>query len=351
MGQLNVFLNTLRIFMSEFINKLESKITQQLASQRVGYLLGAGTSFLSGDGFPLESSLWESIKEDVSEPERCDIEKKIDEGARGLEHALDLLDDGGVHETPHRFVVTDAIASLFCTITPPLDYHRVFLSRIGTRSEQNIPVFCLNYDPLLERAADAARVSLTDGFRGFEAAYFDPSVFQQSVGIIHRGRRYPQFRPIHGNICLFKLHGSLGWYISDGVVRRSSFSEAIPDESKRLMIPPQRRKATDTMSQPYAALWSEFRGRLRHGPLLINRLVCIGYGMGDEHVNAVLDNALARQDFTLIVFARSLSKDALQRWGGKRNVIVVTNEKCFVYGEVGPGHPDMWSFERLINEV
>lgn len=117
------------------------------------------------------------------------------------------------------------------------------------------------------------------------------------------------------------------------------------------MVPPQHRKATDTTTPPYAALWSEFRRLLRHGPSPIYRLACVGYGMRDHHVNAVIDNGLARSNLTLLVLARSLTDDIFYHWSPKTNVIIVTRNRCSLYSEVGPGHPDLWNFARLSKEV
>lgn len=117
------------------------------------------------------------------------------------------------------------------------------------------------------------------------------------------------------------------------------------------MIPPQRRKAVDTMLPPYSALWSTFRGCLAHNAAPINRLVCIGYGFADEHVNAVIEAALARSDLTVLIFAKSLGPLAWARWSVKPNVIVVTEAQCSVKGLIGPGHVDLWSFERLAKEI
>ena len=117
------------------------------------------------------------------------------------------------------------------------------------------------------------------------------------------------------------------------------------------MVPPQRRKATDTMLPPYAALWSTFRGCLGHNATPINRLACIGYSFTDEHVNAVVDAALARTDFTLLIFTRALPDAAWSRWSLKTNAVVVTETRCSLKGTVGPGHTDLWSFERLCKEV
>ena len=105
------------------------------------------------------------------------------------------------------------------------------------------------------------------------------------------------------------------------------------------------------MIPPYSALWSAFRGCLSHNEAPINRLVCIGYGFADEHVNTVIENALARTDFTLLIFTKELDATAWFRWSAKTNVIVVTEKRCSVKGTTGPGHADLWSFERLAKEV
>ena len=79
---------------STFISRLEAKVAQQLGSQRVGYLIGAGASFLNGCGYPLAGQLWTHIGPKVPNPERAEIQAKLDGGADGIEQALDLLDDG-----------------------------------------------------------------------------------------------------------------------------------------------------------------------------------------------------------------------------------------------------------------
>lgn len=338
--------------MSAFHNKLENKVSKQLSSQRIGYLLGAGASYLNGNGYPLATEMWSLICDKLPEPERNDIQSKIDEGADDLEAALDLIDDGGVEDKPHRHHVIHAIANHFITVKPSLETHAEFLYRISQKRDEIVPIFVLNYDPLLERAAVHRKLCLIDGFIGNEHAYFDSSVFQQRIGVPRRiwGKR--RFGIAVGRMHLYKLHGSLGWYENgSNEVLRCGFDLPPLNGFKRLMIPPQRRKATDTMSIPYTSLWSEFRAIIRHGPFLVNRLVSIGYGMRDEHVNDVIENGLARSDMTLMIFARDLEAEVFIRWSQKKNVIIITNQKCSLNGELGPGHPNLWDFERLSKEV
>lgn len=338
---------------ADFIGRLEAKVTEQLHAQRAGYLLGAGSSYLDGEGYPLTFALWDLIKGRIADDaKRSEIQSKLDAGASGIEQALDLLDDGGANDTPHRHLVTNALAEHFATIAPKLDSHVEFIHRLSCRTGSSVTIFSLNYDPLVEWAAEASKGRLTDGFLGNDHAYFSPAVFDERIGRIrgtHKGRQFEETAyPIH----LLKLHGSLGWYeLPGGDIRRCPPRADLPHGARRLMIPPQRRKATDTMLPPYAALWSVFRGRLAQDVTPINRLACIGYGFADEHVNAVVENALSRTDFTLLIFAKALSDPVWHRWSAKSNVVVVTEDRCSLKGELGPGHADLWSFEGLCKEV
>lgn len=338
---------------AEFLAALEAKVLEQLSSQRVGYLLGAGSSHLNGSGYPLAGDLWGLIKSKIPDATRCaHIQDKLDGGVGGLERALDLLDDGGAADTPYRHLVTTALAELFMPMSPPLDTHVAFVRRLAMRADPWTKVFSLNYDPLLERAAARARVRVVDGFLGAEESYFDAAVFEERIGRIrgtHRGRQLEEtVRPLH----LLKLHGSLGWYeCPTHGVRRCGFAVNPPSGAKRLMVPPQRRKATETMLPPYAAIWSEFRACLSQSARPLHRLVCLGYGFTDEHVNAVIEAALARVDFTVLILTRALCDEAWARWSARHNVVVVTEARSSLKGEKGIGHPDLWSMERVSKEA
>jgi hypothetical protein len=338
--------------LASFLEELEREVKQQLRSQRVGYLLGAGSSYLGGKGYPLTAALWERIANDIPERERAQIQAKLAEGADGIEPALDALDDGGATETPHRLEVTRAIAALFRTLTPPLNTHMAFVQRLGGRSDRQVPVYSLNYDPLVEHAADRARVRLTDGFLGTENAFFEGSSFGETPYFprgTHKGRQLdPAPRPIQ----ILKLHGSLGWYEDkDKIARRCAYTASPPEGTRLLMVPPQRRKAAETTHPPYSALWSRFRGGLSHDERPLNRLVSIGYGFRDHHVNEIIEPALSRSDFTLLIFAMDLLDSVWDYWSPKSAAIVVTKNRCSLFGRTGEGHKDLWDFERLAQEV
>ena len=226
-----------------FTCELEVKVEEQLQAQRVGYLLGAGSSYLGNTGYPLTVELWDLIRDEIADTQkRSQIEVTMKGGATGIEDALDQLDDGGAIDTPYRHLVTDAIASHFMPKNPSLNRHIDFVRRISNRPDPSVKVFNLNYDPLVERAAEAARVRLSDGFLGAEHAFFAPEVFEERIGQIrgtYKGRQFDEtVKPIH----LMKLHGSLGWYdCPQQGARRCAYGLSPPSNTKRLMIPPHYR--------------------------------------------------------------------------------------------------------------
>lgn len=336
-----------------FITDIENKIRDQTKSRNVGFLLGAGSSYLNGDGYPLAGQLWEKISSDVPEQERQQIQEKIDNGATGIEHALDLLDIGNVNEEPHRYSVVQAIFKHFSLIEVPLDLHRVFVSLLSRREEETpIRVFSLNYDPLIERASEQEHINVFDGFHGHEKAFFDAGSFRHTVVVRGRNYRGRQVRGVTGNIRLIKLHGSVGWYDDSKTgIRRSKFNTSLPNTAKWLMIPPQHRKARDTGKAPYSTLWSEFRGSLFHGDDKLNRLITLGYGMADEHINAEIESALERTNFTLIIITKELPDLIFNIWSTKQRVHIVTESRCSSNGVLGKGHADLCSFEGFIERM
>ena len=80
-------------------------------------------------------------------------------------------------------------------------------------------------------------------------------------------------------------------------------------------------------------------------------MACFGYGFADEHVNTVIEIALARTDFTLLIFSKEISDPAWNRLSVKPNTVIVTASRCSLKGAVGGGHNDLWRFERLCKEV
>jgi hypothetical protein len=336
-----------------FEEKLKAKVIEQIHGKDVGFLLGAGASFLNGAGYPLATGLWNEVRTLVAGEDRELIEAELVQRGVGFEEALDFLDDGSLPRQQLRHRVAAAIADRFRALRPPLEFHCSFIKGLSRRRERRIRVFTLNYDPLIENAADRELVLLSDGFCGAHNPFFHQSSFEFRLATLSRRRLRPVSDPVRGMINFYKLHGSIGWFI-DGRngVRRCRPEDAIPEDATLLMIPPHYRKAQDTGFPPYSMLWSEFRGILNNDQRrLLSRLVCVGYAFRDTHVNPILEAAVARRNFTMLIFARDLTDATFDHWKTFQNVIIATERRCALYREEGPGIRDIWSFEWLAEEV
>jgi hypothetical protein len=159
----------------------------------------------------------------------------------------------------------------------------------------------LNYDTLLEQGADAEGAVLVDGFVGNLRRVFRPESFnldfyfpaQTTEGKVHR-----YDRALH----LYKLHGSITWHkVAEGWENPyglySSYFQQNSHEDD-VLIYPTPLKYGQTLGLPYSELFRRF-GNAVAQPQSV--LFVAGYGFGDEHVNAIIRQALAIPSFTLIV--------------------------------------------------
>lgn len=212
---------------------------------------------------------------------RDDIDTCIENATRALARACDLsISDeyGGIG------IQKKLIQKL---LTRPLTLKRV-------------NIFTLNYDTLIEQAADATGVSLMDGFIGTECRVFRPESYgwdmyfpaETTEGRVHRIDRV-----LH----LYKLHGSITWTASKSStenpygIRSASFD---PEEKNPILIYPTPTKQGEALGMPYSELFRHFANAVVQPQSV---LIVIGFGFGDEHVNAIIRQALAISSFTLVI--------------------------------------------------
>lgn len=180
--------------------------------------------------------------------------------------------------------------------------HRRLIKKILTRplNLRRVNLFTLNYDTMIEQAADAEGAVVVDGFVGTVSRVFRPESYdldfyfpaQTTEGRVHRFDR-----AVH----LYKLHGSITWTRTDsdwdnpyGVYSVSSGAGNSPD----VLIYPTPQKYAQALGMPYSELFRRF-GSAVVQPQSV--LFVVGYGFGDAHVNALIRQALAIPSFTLVV--------------------------------------------------
>ncbi len=183
-----------------------------------------------------------------------------------------------------------------------LTTYKTLVRKLLTRplNLKRVNVFTLNYDTLVEQATDAEGVVLLDGFVGTQRRVFRPESYEQDLYFpaeTTEGRVHRFDRVLH----LYKLHGSITWTANEPSiddpygVRSAAFN---PEGTQPLLIYPTPAKYGETLGMPYSELFRRFACTLVRPQSV---LFVIGYGFGDEHVNAIIRQALAVPSFTLVV--------------------------------------------------
>jgi len=180
--------------------------------------------------------------------------------------------------------------------------YKTFIRKILTRplNLKRVNIFTLNYDTLVEQAADAEGVVLLDGFIGTHRRVFRPESYEQDLYFpaeTTEGRVHRFDRVLH----LYKLHGSITWRSSEPTIDDPYGVQSVPFDSKGsqpLLIYPTPAKYGETLGLPYSELFRRFAAAVTRPQSV---LFTIGYGFGDEHVNTIIRQALAVPSFTLVI--------------------------------------------------
>jgi hypothetical protein len=183
-----------------------------------------------------------------------------------------------------------------------LSTYKTLVRKLLTRplNLKRVNIFTLNYDTLVEQASDAEGIVLLDGFVGSQRRIFRPESYEQDLYFpaeTTEGRVHRFDRVLH----LYKLHGSITWTANESTVENpyGVQSEAFSPEGKQpLLIYPTPAKYGETLGMPYSELFRRLAGAIVRPQSV---LFIVGYGFGDEHVNAIIRQALAVPSFTLVI--------------------------------------------------
>lgn len=180
-----------------------------------------------------------------------------------------------------------------------------FASRTATRERLNI--FTINYDRIIEYAAELAGIRLIDRFVGtinpvFRSTRVEVDMHYNPPGI----RGEPRY--LEGVVQFSKLHGSLDWVMRDGVVRRIALpygAESIAkftEDKDTLMIYPNSAKDRETSEYPYVELFRDLAATICRPN---STVVLYGYSFGDEHINRVIVDMLTIPSTHLVIISFS----------------------------------------------
>ena len=264
---------------------------------------------------------------------------------------LALANDGALvaSKTALDALINELTLSLVTLVDLPaqgkegaLKTHRRFVKKILTRplNLRRVNMFTLNYDTLIESAADAEGSVLVDGFVGTLRRIFRPESYdldfyfpaQTTEGRVHRFDR-----ALH----LYKLHGSITWHRCPADWQNpyglyaTFFNQAAPEDD--VLIYPTPLKYGQALGLPYSELFRRFAGAIAQPQSV---LFVIGYGFGDEHVNALIRQALVIPSFTLVVVDPDATSDFVS------HLKQLGDERVWLVGGLKLG-----TFEHLVEKL
>jgi hypothetical protein len=237
----------------------------------------------------------------------CSLHTWAEAARQGI--ALTTPGGNGVSSTPMETLIdqlTRALAKA-CDLGQPgnpsyLQSHRDLITKLLTRplNLRRVSLFALNYDTLLEQAMDAEGVVAVDGFVGTMRRIFRPESYDQDLyfpaqtteGHVHRLSRVAH---------LYKLHGSVNWHMTEPTWENpyGLYSTFYDEEAADpVVVYPTPLKYGQTLGLPYSELFRRFATNIVQTQSV---LFVIGYAFGDDHVNAIIRQALAVPSFTLVI--------------------------------------------------
>lgn len=210
------------------------------------------------------------------------------------------------------------------------------LARWIRQADRRFPVevFTTNYDTLLERALEDERVPVFDGFTGGRMPFF---LSATPTGGDEPGRGWTR---------LWKIHGSVTWTWHEPAGQRPRIVRG-PERAGGELIFPSFHKYDESRRQPYSSMLDRF-GRVL-GDREDTLLVTIGFSFGDEHLNAVLFDALAaRPRLSVVALQYSDPKpdhELVRRAERHSNLLVYGPERAIVGSRAGE-----WRLQEPVDE-
>lgn len=201
----------------------------------------------------------------------------------------------------------------------------------GINRDHPVEIFSPNYDLLLEEAFERALLPYFDGFSGAHKPFFDPT----SIATDRLPSRWSR---------VWKIHGSLGWDISEGTVIRTGSRGATK------LIYPDHLKYDQISRQPFSSLFERLKSFLTTPDSL---LICTGFSFFDSHIAAVLDEALEANKHTAILAFqyKNLCEEpyAVGLATKRPNMSVYARDGAVIFGVKGNWNPGQSPSDEWLN--
>ncbi|MGL5208939.1 SIR2 family protein [Cetobacterium sp.] len=190
----------------------------------------------------------------------------------------------------------------------PYLHEELLLKLLGIKKYNQINIFTLNYDILIETAAENLNILLNNGFQGFQTRKFNPANFSYKNFV----ETTDGSRKISKNINLIKLHGSLSWKFDDKVVPYNIIEKQLKlddkynldynnifNDGKEVIIYPVQTKKSYSLDLPYSEMFRQFNEAINKNN---STLFIMGYSFLDEHINDIIESSMTNPYINIVIF-------------------------------------------------
>lgn len=248
---------------------------------------------LDDDDFDYESIYYSIIDQPFSDEEFSDVEREAIKDAVkfAYEYIDSILREHIPHPYPVEFTNVIEFINLFNenrikSFIGPNNVTHFVQTDTGNKSF----IFTLNQDLFFERLYPNKNISIpgiknnSDWFTSYYREKLDPSDYCKLPNEKELNRIRPNILS-DGNFFLIKLHGSYNWISSDG--------------TQKMVI--GRGKTEQIQKEPLLKYYFEiFENVLSQNE---RRLLIIGYGFGDNHINRIISNAMKNYGLRIYVIS------------------------------------------------
>lgn len=170
------------------------------------------------------------------------------------------------------------------------DLNRLFAKLLQSHPK-HVQVVTTNYDRIAEYSADLAGANVYTGFTGKYIQYF--------------AHTDPKFIPNDNRIDIWKVHGSLDWFLKKeaNIIYSTPLAKEIPDNSIPRVVTPGIYKYQETHHEPYRTVISKADEAIINATCFL----CVGYGFNDEHIQPKLVQQVQQKNKPIVSVTKKLS--------------------------------------------
>lgn len=300
---------------------------------------------------PVESlRSWDNIKNDLMNDEGL-IKDTANLEATLLKYPPNREIEAAIRKITTSFIKEEEQRTIHKVITGENELRFSSFIKKFRIPETGLVVICTNYDRLVEIACEVEGIPVDNLFYGKNISVLDEKKSQMSFceGVVANGRIMK--RVFAKKVLIYKPHGCLNWYWSNGKPINSTFDLNI----ERLIITPGANKYRNGYDTPFDI----HREKANKAINTASKFIIIGYGFNDDHLETHLKQRISNGIPTLVL-TRSLSENTKEIIREKENIIALSyfkseevsgTEVFYNNNSYQMNDVDLWDIEKLTEAV